>query len=149
MHLSVRRAGITDIAAAAPLFDAYRVFYGKPSDTDLARRFLTERLTRDESVLFVAFDTHGNVVGFTQLYPLFSSVRAVRTYLLNDLFVAADARRSGAAKALLDAAAGFAREAGAASLSLSTAVTNAPAQRLYEAQGWVRDDAFCEYSLTL
>ena len=76
-------------------------------------------------------------------------MRAVRTYLLNDLFVAADVRRSGVAKALLDAAAGFAREAGAASLSLSTAVTNAPAQRLYQAQGWVRDDAFCEYSLTL
>lgn len=149
MPVSVRRAGITDIAAVAPLFDAYRMFYGKSSDIDLATRFLTERLTRDESVLFLAADANGNAVGFTQLYPLFSSVRAVRSYLLNDLFVADGARRSGAATALLDAAAGFARAAGAASLSLSTAVTNTPAQRLYEAQGWVRDDAFCEYGLTL
>ena len=149
MSSTVRRAGITDISAVAPLFDAYRTFYGKSSDIGLATRFLAERLTRDESVLFLATDTRGIAIGFTQLYPLFSSVRAVRTYLLNDLFVAPDARRSGAAQALLDAAADFARDAGAASLSLSTALTNAPAQRLYEARGWIRDDAFCEYSLTL
>ncbi len=83
------------------------------------------------------------------MYPLFSSVRTVRTWLLNDLFVAAAARRRGVAKALLEAAVGHARALGAASLSLSTALDNAPAQALYESMGWERDRQFCEYSLTL
>jgi ribosomal protein S18 acetylase RimI-like enzyme len=76
-------------------------------------------------------------------------VRAVRTYLLNDLYVEPRARRSGAARALLAAAAGYARANGAASLSLTTAMDNMPAQRLYESLGWVRDNEFCEYALTL
>jgi ribosomal protein S18 acetylase RimI-like enzyme len=73
----------------------------------------------------------------------------VRTYLLNDLFVSAAARRCGVAAALLRAAAEQARALGAASLSLSTALDNAPAQALYESLGWQRDAQFCEYGLTL
>lgn len=88
-------------------------------------------------------------VGFTQLYPLFSSVRMVRSWLLNDLFVVPSARRQGVAAALLTAAASHARMLGAANLSLSTALNNAPAQALYESLGWQRDQQFCEYSLVL
>lgn len=88
-------------------------------------------------------------MGFTQLYPLFSSVRTVRTWLLNDLFVVSSARRQGVGAGLLGAAAEQARALGAASLSLSTALDNAPAQALYESMGWQRDRQFCEYSLTL
>jgi ribosomal protein S18 acetylase RimI-like enzyme len=73
----------------------------------------------------------------------------VRTYLLNDLFVASKARRQGVAAALLNAAADHARSLGAASLSLSTALDNAPAQALYESLGWQRDRQFCEYGLSL
>jgi len=83
------------------------------------------------------------------MYPLFSSVRTVRTCLLNDLFVAPSARRHGVAAALLKAAAKEARSLGAASLSLSTALDNAPAQALYESLGWRRDQEFCEYGLAL
>jgi ribosomal protein S18 acetylase RimI-like enzyme len=88
-------------------------------------------------------------VGFTQLYPVFSSVSCTRKYLLNDLFVVPAARRSGAGRALLVAAADFARAQGAASLSLSTGVDNATAQRLYESLGWTRDESYYEYNLTL
>jgi ribosomal protein S18 acetylase RimI-like enzyme len=73
----------------------------------------------------------------------------VRTYLLNDMFVAAPARRQGVAAALLREAAAHARALGAASLSLSTALDNVPAQALYESLGWQRDREFCEYTLTL
>lgn len=142
-------ATLHDLDALVPLFDGYRQFYGKPSDAAGARDFLTARLRLNESMILLARDEHGAALGFTQLYPLFSSVRMVRTWLLNDLFVAPAARRQGAAKALLEAAAAHAKKLGAASLSLSTAHDNLPAQALYEALGWQRDMQFREYSLTL
>ncbi|MFC5438006.1 GNAT family N-acetyltransferase [Rhodanobacter umsongensis] len=150
MPIQIRQATILDLDAVAPLFDSYRQFYGQPADLARAQDFLAERIRLHESVILLAHDDEdGEWLGFTQLYPLFSSVRTVRTWLLNDLFVAAAARRRGVAKALLDAAAGHARALGAASLSLSTALDNAPAQALYESMGWERDRQFCEYSLTL
>jgi ribosomal protein S18 acetylase RimI-like enzyme len=149
MTVQVRQATVHDLDAVAPLFDAYRQFYRQAPDPARACAFLAERFAHHESVIFLAFDAAGAAIGFTQLYPVFSSVRAVRTYLLNDLYVEPRARRSGAARALLAAAAGYARANGAASLSLTTALDNMPAQRLYESLGWVRDNEFCEYALTL
>lgn len=149
MTILVRPATLHDLDALVPLFDGYRQFYGKPSDEDGAREFLTARLRLNESQILLARDAHGAALGFTQLYPLFSSVRMVRTWLLNDLFVAAGARRQGVAKALLEAAAAHAKKLGAASLSLSTAHDNLPAQALYESLGWQRDTQFREYSLTI
>lgn len=139
MALVVRRANIDDLDAVAPLFDAYRGFYGQPSDLPRARDFLRKRLRRGESVVLLAL-RDGAAVGFTQLYPVFSSVRTARTWLLNDLFVAEGARRRGVARALLDAAATFARDDGAAGLMLETTRSNAPARALYRAAGWSEDD---------
>lgn len=139
MALVVRRANIDDLDAVAPLFDAYRGFYGQPSDLPRARDFLRKRLRRGESVVLLAL-RDGAAVGFTQLYPVFSSVRTARTWLLNDLFVAEGARRGGVARALLDAAATFARDDGAAGLMLETTRSNAPARALYRAAGWSEDD---------
>ena len=149
MSFEIRRASFHDLDALVPLFDGYRQFYGKPSDEAGAREFLTARLRLNESMILLARDEHGAAAGFTQLYPLFSSVRMVRTWLLNDLFVAATARRQGVAKALLDAAVTQTKNLGAASLSLSTAHDNLAAQALYESLGWQRDTQFREYSLTL
>ena len=149
MSFEIRRATFHDLDALVPLFDGYRQFYGKPSDEAGAREFLTARLRLNESMILLARDGHGAAAGFTQLYPLFSSVRMVRTWLLNDLFVAAVARRQGVAKALLDAAVTQTKNLGAASLSLSTAHDNLAAQALYESLGWQRDTQFREYSLAL
>lgn len=149
MSTQVRQATIHDLDALVPLFDGYRQFYGQPSDAQGTRAFLKARFAHHESLILLAHDGQGNAVGFTQLYPLFSSVRMVRTYLLNDLFVAAHARRQGVAAALLHEAVAHARALGAASLSLSTALDNGPAQALYESLGWQRDRQFCEYTLTL
>jgi ribosomal protein S18 acetylase RimI-like enzyme len=52
-------------------------------------------------------------------------------------------------KALLDAAAEYGRSEGAVRLTLSTEVTNAAAQALYESEGWGRDDTFYTYNLPL
>jgi len=149
MSFQIRQATILDLDTLAPLFDGYRQFYGQPADLARAHDFLAERVHRHESLILLARDEHGEGLGFTQLYPLFSSVRTVRTWLLNDLFVVPSARRRGVAAGLLDAAAEQARALGAASLSLSTALNNAPAQALYESKGWQRDRQFCEYSLVL
>jgi len=149
MKAAIRQATVHDLDAVAPLFDAYRQFYGKAPDLQRARDFLAERFAHHESVVFLALDELGSSIGFTQLYRVFSSVSATRKYLLNDLYVVAGARRSGAARQLLTTAAEFARANGAASLSLSTAVDNLPAQQLYASLGWVRDEGFYEYNLAL
>lgn len=149
MSVSVRQATIQDIEQLVPLFDGYREFYGKPSDPGLARAFLLERFRHHESVVFLATDPEGAGVGFTQLYPSFSSVRMARTYILNDLFVVPSVRRKGVAAQLLKQAAEYGRAAGAVRLSLSTAHANKAARQLYEVLGWKRDEAFCEYGLVL
>ena len=138
------RAELDDLDALAPLFDAYRRFYGQPSDIAGARAFLADRFKRGESVIFLAV-VDGAIVGFTQLYPSFSSVSMKRLWVLNDLFVTPDARKSGAGRALLERAERWAAETGAKGLTLSTQLTNLGAQRLYEACGWTKDDEFIHY----
>ncbi|HEX9496026.1 MAG TPA: GNAT family N-acetyltransferase [Candidatus Limnocylindria bacterium] len=138
------RAELDDLDALVPLFDGYRRFYEQPSDVAGARAFLSERIKRNESVIFLAV-ADGTIVGFTQLYPLFSSVSMERLWLLNDLFVAADARRTGAGRALLERAERHAREMGAQGLTLTTGNANLTAQRLYESCGWTRDTEFTHY----
>lgn len=145
MSITVRPATIYELDLIAPLFDAYRVFYGQPSDVPRATQFLRERFAQHDSVVLLAIDGKGAGIGFVQLYPLFSSVRTSRIYLLNDLFVAANARQRGVGAALMREAVNYARAVGAAGMSLATAHTNAAAQRLYESLGWQRDDEFREY----
>lgn len=141
----IHRATPADLAALAPLFDAYRRFYGQPGDVARAEAFLRERLQRGESVVLLA-GRDGATVGFAQLYPMFSSVRTARVWILNDLFVAEQARRGGVARALLAAAASFAKDDGARGIMLETSRDNAPARALYRAAGW-QEDASQWYSL--
>jgi GNAT superfamily N-acetyltransferase len=146
--LTIRQGRLDDVDLIVPLFDAYRQFYRKPPDLALAKAFLSERLRRHESVIFIA-ESDGTPVGFTQLFPSFSSGAAARIFILNDLFVAPDARRKGVGKALLHAAAQFARAQGAVRLTLSTEVTNKSAQALYETEGWKLQTEFYVYTLAL
>ena len=146
--MTVRQAALADLDLLVPLFDAYRQFYRQPSDLEQARTFLEARFERNESVIFLALQEQ-IAIGFTQLYPSFSSGAMARIFILNDLFVTPHARRQGAASALLNAAAQYGRRAGAIRLVLSTEITNTAAQALYERTGWVRDTVFCVYNLRL
>jgi GNAT superfamily N-acetyltransferase len=146
--LSIRQASVLDIELVVPLFDAYRQFYGQTSNVALARSFLSERFAHHESVVFLALNSNA-AVGFTQLYPSFSSASAARTYILNDLFVHPPYRRSGVAKLLLAEAVRHAQVLGAVRLTLSTAHTNVPAQKLYESLGWKADEQFRSYVLAI
>jgi ribosomal protein S18 acetylase RimI-like enzyme len=147
--LIIRRAESGDARAIAPLFDGYRQFYGKTSDLALAELFLRERLRNGESIVLVAVTPGAGAgpIGFVQLYPTFSSLLCGRAWVLNDLFVAESARRSGVACALMNAAADAARGAGVNSISLSTAHDNLAAQALYTKLGYVLDEEFRTYSL--
>ena len=146
---TVRRATIQDLDRLVPLFDGYRQFYGQQPDLLIARQFLADRLVRSEAVVLIAEDRDGAAIGFVQLFPTFSSILAAPIYLLSDLFVTPAARRRGVGTQLLNAAAEIARAAGAVRLELSTAITNLPAQRLYDALGWKRDEEFYVYGLSL
>ena len=128
----------------APLFDDYRQFYGRPSDVAAARAFLRERFDHGESVIFLAHAADVPV-GFTQLYPSFSSVSLARTFILNDLFVVPGQRRSGVGSALLRAATDHARALGAVRVTLNTDIQNTSAQAVYETRGWKRDREYFVY----
>jgi len=146
--VSVRLAAEPDLAAVAALFDAYRQFYEQPADAALALQFIGDRMRRQESMILVAQSAGAtqSIVGFCQLYPSFCSVIAQPIYTLYDLFVAPEARKTGAGRALMLAAHERARQQGFARLDLSTARTNHKAQALYESLGWVRDEVFLYYN---
>lgn len=136
----IRYASLDDIDDLVPLFDAYRVFYQQPPDSDLARRFLEQRMHLGESAILLARAAdNGEALGFVQLYPGFSSVSAGRVWILNDLFVKPDARGHGVGRALMKRARKHGETTGVLGLSLSTAEDNRTAQSLYESEGWQRD----------
>ncbi len=144
--LRTRIATLADLDVVAPLFDAYRQFYEQAPDAAAARHFIRDRLQRDESVILLALNDAQQALGFCQLYPLFCSIDAMSIYQLSDLFVAPEARRSGAGRALLLAAERHAKNTGRTRLELTTARTNKTAQSLYESLGWQRDEVYFAYA---
>jgi ribosomal protein S18 acetylase RimI-like enzyme len=148
--IRIFEAGAEHLDTAAPLFDAYRQFYKKPSDVGAARRFLASRLRNKESTLYLAhLESAGRSApaGFVHLYPTFSSLSLRLTWILSDLFVAPEARRHHVGRALMDRATQLAHETGADSLTLETATDNFNAQKLYEGMGYKRDTEFYRYAL--
>lgn len=137
--MQIRKATLQDISALATLFDAYRVFYEKTSDYKSAVRFLTERIERNESEIFVAETETTQIVGFVQLYPLFSSTRMQRLWLLNDLFVLPEFRSKGISIALIEKSKALCLETNACGLQLETAKTNSIGNNLYPKTGFELD----------
>ncbi len=145
---SIRQASMADLEALTTLFESYRHFYAQPADPERAREFLRARFEHGQSNIFIAEDDD-LALGFVQLYPAFSSVSLARTFILNDLFVLELARRRGVASRLLDAALDYASECGAVRVTLSTALDNHSAQKLYESEGWQVDEQFRVYHFAL
>jgi GNAT superfamily N-acetyltransferase len=135
MNIQIRTARLEDITQLALLFDAYRVFYRKESDPGAAAVYLTQRIQAGDSEIYVAI-REGQLAGFTQLYPLFSSTRLQRMWLLNDLFVSPAHRGKGIAKELLQASRDLCQQTGAAVLLLETEKTNQTGNHLYPSQGF-------------
>jgi GNAT superfamily N-acetyltransferase len=129
------QATLDDLEAVALLFDSYRQFYQQIPDLDGAREFIRQRLTNGDSHIILGSEG-SQAAGFTQLYPIFTSVGMRRTWLLNDLFVHSAHRKKGVGEQLLEAAQEHARNTGSKWLMLETGMENIPAQRLYEKMGW-------------
>lgn len=132
----IKQATIADIEILTTLFEGYRKFYKKNADYEGAKLFLQERIQNNESVIYLVHAENGEAVGFTQLYPLFSSTRMKKIWLLNDLYVAPEYRGKGFSKALLERAKAFTKETGACELMLETAKTNDIGNQLYPSVGF-------------
>lgn len=146
--MEIRALGEDDLPQLATLFDQYRVFYRQPTDRAAARTFVSQRLSRGDSA-FLGAVVHDVLVGFVQMYPSYTSVGMGRLWILNDLYVSADARKRGVATALMQAAKEYAEMTGARGMALSTARDNHAAQHLYEKLGWQRDEDYFTYELSL
>lgn len=148
--IEVLQATIQDLDDISLIFDQYRIYYKQESDLNAAKQFLHEKFEHQESVIFIARDQESRqVVGFTQLYPTFSSISMKRAWILNDLYVIESYRSKGIARQLMNQAKDFAIATKAKGLELSTAPDNARVQRLYESLGYARDDEYYHYYLTL
>ena len=139
--IQVQREHLDSVAI---LFDAYRQYYGQKPDLAGAKQFLSERLLLNESVIFLAFDEE-KPLGFTQLYPMFSSISMKRQWVLNDLFVHENARNLGVGKQILEKAQDFIKQVGHKGLLLETTPDNEKAQKLYERLGWKREENYYYY----
>ncbi|MEM6767974.1 MAG: GNAT family N-acetyltransferase [Bacteroidota bacterium] len=146
--IDVIQANTTHLEQAAMLFNAYRIFYGQPDNLEGATAFIQERLDKQDSIFFLAF-LAGTEVGFTHLFPSFTSVGMGRIWVLNDLFVIPSARKSGVGDALLSRAKALAKETASKRVILETAIDNYPAQKLYDKTGFIRVEGFYQYSFEL
>lgn len=144
--LKIRKATIKDLNLVVELFDKYRVFYEKESDKQKAEEFLSDRLKLNDSEIFVAETNNNNLVGFVQLYPLFSSTRMQRLWLLNDLFVDKGNRGNGISKQLIETSKEFCKQTNACGLILETAKTNSIGNNLYSKVGFSVDIEHNYYS---
>ncbi len=126
----IRLATLHDLESLTLIFEKYRDFYKKQGDYEGAKSFLKERISNNESVIYIA-EADGKTIGFTQLYPLFSSTRMKKLWLLNDLYVEEEYRQKGISIALIDKAKELCRETGACHLSLETSKTNMVGNNLY------------------
>lgn len=139
MKNSIRKANLQDLAQLSQLFDEYRTFYHKSSDFSAAQQFLSERLENNDSEIFVA-EEGGQLVGFTQLYPLFSSTRMKRYWLLNDLYVNPNFRGKGFSKALIERAKQLCRESDSCGMYLETGRDNQIGNQLYSSADFKKYD---------
>lgn len=142
--MTIRQPGLQDLPQLAALFDAYRQFYRQAPDPTGSAAFLRARMERGESIIHVA-DKDGTLAGFVQLYPLWSSTRMARLWLLNDLYVDHAHRGRGISLLLLDAAKQTARDTGATCLLLETAKDNEVGNQLYPRAGFVLDEGHNYY----
>ncbi|NYE08649.1 ribosomal protein S18 acetylase RimI-like enzyme [Bacillus niacini] len=142
--MSIQKATLNELNFLTELFDSYRVFYKQESDLEGARAFLKERFINEDSVVFIAYD-ESNPVGFVQLYPTFSSVSMKKSWILNDLYVNASARKKGFGEKLIKKTIEFAEETGAKGVSLETGHDNVTAQRLYEKIGFKKESNYFYY----
>ena len=145
--MNTRQATLTDLEQLSILFAQYRVFYKQPFEPGEAKQFLEEKFSTEESIIFIAVENEEQM-GFTQVYPSFSSVGLKKIWILNDLFVSSDHRQKGIAQALINHVIEYSKTTGRKKVVLSTAYDNVNAQKLYEKLGFNRSE-FYNYEIAV
>ena len=138
--MNIREAKKSDLDQLSILFDAYRVFYGKESNVDISKNFLESRLSNKDSEVFIC-ELDNILIGFVQLYPLFSSTRVSKYWLLNDLFVDSKYRGKGYWKLLIDKAKELVKDSNACGMMLETEKSNKIGNNLYPKTGFEKNDS--------
>ncbi len=146
--MTVKQVGKSDLKSLVDVFESYRVWYGRAADREGAKTFLSARIEEGDSIIYGAFSVSGEIVGFTQLYPLFSSTRMRRVWLLNDLFVDEAHRGQGISILLIDKAKNLARETNSAAVILETQVSNDIGNKLYPRAGFEFEEGINHYFWT-
>lgn len=148
--MRIVQATLEHLDLLTPMFIKYREFYGELALPDSSRKFLENRLKRKESVIYMALaDEEDRLLGYCQLYPSFSSLSLKRVWILNDIYVAEDARRQLVADRLLQTAKKMAKDTNAIRLRVATSQSNLAAQKTYESIGFREDSVFKNYTLEL
>lgn len=147
--ITIHKATVKYVPQVAILFDKYRQFYDEKPDLELAETYISDRIKKRKSTIFLALDNQGKALGFTQLYNSFCSVEAGPICVLYDLHIEQYARQLGVGKMLMTQAKDYATSVCARRIDLETAMDNLSAQGLYEQLGYARDQAFYKYSLEL
>ena len=149
MNMKIREVRSWDIDQVTVLFDNYRVFYRKESDVESARQFLSERIENGDSRIYVCENDENKLTGFVQLYPLFSSTRMRKLWLLNDLYVDVSSRGQGISLKLIERAKELVKETKAQGMFLETEITNDIGNSLYPRTGFKLNESsnFYEWSV--
>ena len=151
--MRIIKATLAHLDLLNPLFVKYREYYGQLPYPDSSRSFLEKRLRLEESVIYLAFADDdvddSKLLGFCQLYPSFSSLSLKRVWILNDIYVAEDARRMLVADHLMRGAKKMAKETNAVRMRVSTSTDNQVAMKTYESMGFREDTEFKNYTLPI
>ena len=147
--MQITVVGPADLPALLPLVRAYCDFY-QVTPSDQALLALSQALLADperEGLQLLARDDAGSAVGFATLFWTWQTLAAARVGVMNDLYVAAEARGTGVADKLVAACLERCREHGASQLVWQTATDNRRAQAVYERIGATREDHWLDYWL--
>lgn len=131
-----------------PMFVRYRELYGAMPQLEASKDFLLERLNNKEAIILLAIE-NDTMLGFCLIYPSFSSVSLRPIWIINDMYVAEEARRKYVANQLLQAIAEQARANNVVRLRVSILASNDIAQRLYESADFIEDKLFRNYILPI
>lgn len=149
MNIHISEATIEELDTVSQLFNQYMIFYKKPSNENLYKAYLKERLENKEATIYLALSDDNTPLGFVLNYYTFSSVSLGKTITLNDLFVQPDYRKNGIAEKLIKRTFELAQQTGVVRVDLGTAKDNCAAQKLYERIGFVQDTEFFAYSFNI
>jgi GNAT superfamily N-acetyltransferase len=144
INLKIRHATIQDLPKIVPLFDSYREYFNQPKNPVEVEKFLFDKFERLESVIFLA-EHQNEIIGFAQLYPIFSSLSLKRVWLLNDFFVSEAYRKNGVGKKLFAQVKDYTYLTKSKGIELSVEHSNSKAWEFWERQGFKLDEEFRYY----